>query len=339
MTESVVTKQCPAAISDDVKSYWQAKLPRIERLLGGIPEEQRQLRLNFECDQSPYEAWAVLTLPTGTLVARSDPIYHNAHEAIDQVADRLATEIRRHKEFVFREYHYHRKERRRRDLTALEPRLSALRRKGDRKPFEELLRLHLQQIGDEARRELIMAQLEGRVRPGELTVDELLEETIARAWDDWHRRPRDQPLDLWLIGLLHDVLDEKNAAAQGDRGQTAGTPGADSDRPSAAEHEWALEDNPYWPFVDPLARDDVLPDEKTVGPSPELADDETRGLILSELRRFPREQRRAFTLHALDAWTIEEVARRQGRSPDEVRADIESVRAALRQRLTQGTAA
>jgi RNA polymerase sigma factor (sigma-70 family) len=108
---------------------------------------------------------------------------------------------------------------------------------------------------------------------------------------------------------------------------------ANPDFPFAAENEWAAENNPYWPFLNPLTRDETLPDEHTVEPWKELADDEMRRRVFDELKKLPRDQRRAFTLHALDGWTIKEIAEAQHRSPDEVRADIEAVRTTLRQRL------
>jgi DNA-directed RNA polymerase specialized sigma24 family protein/ribosome-associated translation inhibitor RaiA len=368
MAENLLIEECPAEVSEDVKAYWQKKLPRIERLLQPIPEDLRQLRFHFECDKSRYEAWAILSLPSGTLVAHSDPAYHDVHEAVDQVADRLAMEIRREKEYVRRDYVYRRRIRRRRDFMALLPRLALLRRKEDQKGFVELLRPHLRQMKDHARRELIIAQLEGNVHPGEMTVQDLLDETVIRAWDEWHQRPRDEPLDRWLVGLLHDVLDEKGLKTPGggaDRKSKASTEAtnepvsiyervrADDPRfdaedgdlieanpawPFAAENEWAAENNPYWPFLNPLTRDETLPDEQSAEPWQELANDEIRRVILDELKRFPRKQRRAFTLHVLDGWTIDEIASSQGRSTDEVNADIEAMRSALRQRLEKAAA-
>ena len=48
---------------------------------------------------------------------------------------------------------------------------------------------------------------------------------------------------------------------------------------------------------------------------------------------FPTDQRRAFTLHVLEGWDVVDIALVQGRSAEEVQADIEVVRRALRERL------
>jgi DNA-directed RNA polymerase specialized sigma24 family protein len=223
----------------------------------------------------------------------------------------------------------------------------------------------MRQLKDHARRELIIAQLEGNIHPGELTVHDLLDEVILRAWDDWHNRPPDLPLDRWLVGLLHDVLDEKGFKPPDEKGgkpapKAAPEPvsiyervreddpryeaedgdimEANPEWPYAGQDEWAEENNPYWPFMDPLRRDETIPDEQSVEPWQELANDEMRRLVLNELRKFPHKQRRAFTLNVLDGWTIEEIAASQHRSADEVRADIQAVQAALRKRLTEAGA-
>lgn len=339
MAENILTEECPAGVADDVKRHWQKKLPSIERLLTRIPDDLRQLRFHFECDKSRYEAWAVLTLPTGTLVAHGDPAYHDAREAVDQVAERLAMEIRRHKEHVRHDDVYRRKARRRRDFMAIEPRLSRLRQNDNQKGFVELLRSHLQHLRDHARRELIIAQSEGNIRPGEVTVQDLIDDTIARAWDEWHQRPRGEPLDQWLVGLLHDVLDEREVKANGDgNAKDSDLFEANPDWPHAGENQWAVENNPYWPFADPLAGDETLPDKDSAQPWTKLTDDETRRLILNELKRFSPDQRRAFMLYALDGWTLGEIAQIQHRSEREVQADIEAVRTALRDRLTKAAA-
>jgi DNA-directed RNA polymerase specialized sigma24 family protein len=61
-------------------------------------------------------------------------------------------------------------------------------------------------------------------------------------------------------------------------------------------------------------------------------------LILDELNSFPRDQRRAFTLHVLEGWDIVDIAMTQNRSAEEVWADVEVVRRTLRERLEKVTA-
>ena len=128
------------------------------------------------------------------------------------------------------------------------------------------------------------------------------------------------------------VDDRRNGA------RTAAEAETNPSGPWEAENGWAVENNPYWPFVDSLTWDDALPAEGSAEPWQHLAAEEERRAILDELRKFPKDQRRAFTLHALEGWNVLDIATLQGRSAEEVRRDIEAVREGLRQRLQKAMA-
>jgi DNA-directed RNA polymerase specialized sigma24 family protein/ribosome-associated translation inhibitor RaiA len=345
MARDIRIRECSTGVSEDVASYWEQKLPRIERLLTRFAADQRQLRLSFACGETGYTALARLVLPTGTLLVRIDPPAPEHRAAIDQLVDKLTAEIRRHKERLRHEDVHHRRRRRERDFAAAEPHLTLLHRERDRDAFFDVLQLLLRNLRDHARRELLIAQLEGDIPPGELTVSDLLDEVLLRAWDEWNDRPRHQPLDRWLVRLLHEILDERGFKPPDERDQS-NAPAAAAKQPVSlyerlreddpryeAENGWAIENNPYWPWVEPLTLDEVLPAEEATEPWQQLTAAEQRCLILDELNSFPREQRRAFTLHVLEGWDIVDIAMVQGRAADEVWADIEAVRRALRERL------
>jgi ribosomal subunit interface protein len=88
------------AVEDHMEAYWAKKLPRLQKLLVPYHEDVQEIRLTVYChQQSPgrywYEARAVIQLPTGTLVAEAADKDFRA--ALDEVADTLAKEIKRHK--------------------------------------------------------------------------------------------------------------------------------------------------------------------------------------------------------------------------------------------------
>ena len=62
MEGDIRIRECSTGVSEDVVSYWEQKLPRIDRLLTRFPADQRQLRLRFVCGETGYTAWAVLAL-------------------------------------------------------------------------------------------------------------------------------------------------------------------------------------------------------------------------------------------------------------------------------------
>ena len=361
MAEDLLIRECPAGVSEDVASYWQQKVPRLEPRLRRFRANRRHIRFSFVCGDGGYEARVVLTLPARTIVVRSDPAAPEHRVAVDQVEERLAEQLRQLEEQDRQENVQRRKRRREQDFAAAQPHLDELHRHRDRDAFFDILTPLLRQLRGHARRELTIAQIEGTIPPGELTVQDVLDEVLIRAWDDWDQRPKNQPLDQWLVRLLHETLDEygfkpPDASRKPEpRPADAKQPVSiyerireddprfnvengweieqNPDFPYKDENEWVGENNPNWPFLNPLTRDEVLPAEDTPEPWQRLVAEEERRLILDELRRIPRDQRRAFTLHVLEGWSIEDIARAQGRPVSQVRADIEAVRRALRQRL------
>ena len=319
----------------------------IEHILEELPADQRQLRVSFDRRDDGYVAWAMLTLPTANLIAQSDAPVADHRLAIDQVVNKLAVELRDHRRRMRGKGPDSRRQRRERDFAAAQSHLSHSHDTADRDAFFDILRPLLRQISSHARRELAIAHLDGTIPRGEVTVGDVLDEVLVRAWERWDRRPVDLPLDRWLIPLVHEVLEQAQTATPSlslqervREDDPQADPAEDERRdvnpeaPYAPENGWAVENNPYWPFVDALTRDDVLPAEDSTEPWQRLAADEERRTILDELSKLPRDQRRALALHALEGWTFDEIAHAQGRSAEEVRADVEAARHLLRERLT-----
>jgi ribosome-associated translation inhibitor RaiA len=148
MTADIRIRDCSMGVSEDVASYWEQKLPRIERLLPRVAADQRQLRLSFVCGETGYTARAMLALPTGTLLARIDPPAPEHRAAIDHVVDKLTAEIRRHKERLRHEDVHHRRHRREHDFAAAEPYLTGLHHARDREAFFGVLRPLLRNLRD-----------------------------------------------------------------------------------------------------------------------------------------------------------------------------------------------
>lgn len=100
MADHLIFHECTPPTKEAIQNYWQKKQQRFEKLLVHFPEDQRNLRLTIRRCPERYEAHAVLTLPTGTLVAETNSHGRDYLEALDIVADRLVEEIRRHKDHL-----------------------------------------------------------------------------------------------------------------------------------------------------------------------------------------------------------------------------------------------
>lgn len=96
MLDHVVFLKCPARLNEGIRRYWTDKQPRLERLLSTFRPELRHLRLVVQRARGRWETRAVLSIPSATLAARKEADHWS--EALDGLADRLASEIRRHRE-------------------------------------------------------------------------------------------------------------------------------------------------------------------------------------------------------------------------------------------------
>lgn len=184
-----------------------------------------------------------------------------------------------------------------------------------------------------ARRELIFAQLDGKLAPNEMTVSDLLDEAIVRAWERFERRPSQQPLDQWIGGLMHEILDELETKEIPAISLEATI--AEDDPCFQVASGWILENEPFWGSLDPLTLEDILPQHEVEEPWDAYSIGEKERWLFAQLAKLPQLQRRALMLYLLEGWEIEEIAMLQQRTPEAVRADIEAAQAVLKDQLWQ----
>jgi DNA-directed RNA polymerase specialized sigma24 family protein/ribosome-associated translation inhibitor RaiA len=332
MSDHTVFQGCSDREKESIRSYWRRKLPRIERLLTRFPEDQRELRLTVTHKPKRYDVRAVLLLPTGSLAAEVSS--GSEREAIDLLVDKLVGEIRRHRELIRHEDLYRRTQRRqelsRRTAAALQPAVHA----SDRKAFFALLNPVIARLRHYAHRELLVAELQGRIGHEEVVVTDLLDEVLLRAWERSGRREETEPLDVWLTRLLHEVLDEQHTPVRAARSLHEQVEGAHSADDTAVG--FAAEDGLAWDEPPTPTFGDLLPGHEGAEPWQPLEAVDQMKWVLAQLGEVPAGRRRAFTLHLLEGWEPDEIAMVQSRSPEEVRTDIEVVREMLQSRLGKG---
>jgi RNA polymerase sigma factor (sigma-70 family) len=321
-----------------VRTYWDQKLPRLQKLLSPHRADLFEIRLTVSRREkgsrgAAYEVRAVIHLPTGTLATEAedkDPL-----AALDRVADTLVTEIKRHKELARRDFIYKRKSRNRADLSAAGPMLQRDAEKGRRDDFFWVLRGLLRVLRGYARRELRILESRGLLHRGEVTVDELLDEVATRAWEQFADRPRHMRLDVWLTDLLHDTLERwikqeprRHASLEEKAGETMPDEAGELD-----ESEWWAE---LLGEEETFTLGDLIPDAGVTQAWDQLELEEQDDRLRSLLAELPPTQRQALLLHALEDYDTTEIAMLQGRPEDQVKADIEAARRTLRDRMLAG---
>jgi ribosomal subunit interface protein len=334
MSEHMIFQNCSAWQKDTIRSYWSEKLSRIERLLQHFPEDQRELRLNVRRNHDRFDVRAVLLLPTGTLVAESSSQMDN--DAIDAVVDKLTMELRKHRGLIRHDDSYRRKRHRYDTYRHAAVLLESNIQKPDRETFFEMLRPLMDRLSGHVHHELIVAQMQGRLERRQVTVEDIRDEVILRAWTQLDEKDPTEPLEVWLTRILHEVLDEQipdkpTVSIEGEVDQTDSDHAADTD--GVTDNQYLLEEPPA------VTLDDILTDDRAGEPWQELDLQDQMRWVLTQLSDLPHVKRRAFTLHLLDGWDPDEIAMVQGRSTTEVRADIQAVQQLLRSRFDGETEA
>jgi RNA polymerase sigma factor (sigma-70 family) len=217
-------------------------------------------------------------------------------------------------------------------VTASQQKLGRHAESGRRREFFEVLRPLLSYLRDHARRELRLLEIEGTLHKGEVTVTDLLDDVIVRAWERYAQRPRDMGLDLWLIQLLHESLDAwiKQKPRSTSKFEKAAEEALPHERLQVDDQEWWL-----WLLGEDeqITLHDVIPDHQAETIQQRIETEDLKDRLLSWLSELPKEARQAFVLHVLENYAPAEIAKLQNRSEFEVRADIEATRSALRKRL------
>jgi DNA-directed RNA polymerase specialized sigma24 family protein/ribosome-associated translation inhibitor RaiA len=329
MSEHMIFQNCSTWQKDTIRSHWSRKLAHLERLLQHFPEDQRELRLNVRRRPDRFEVRVVLLLPTGTLVATSSAPMGN--DAIDAAANKLAQELRRHRGLIRHDDSWRRKRHHNDTIRHAAVLPESDIREPDRETFFEMLRPLMARLGGHVHHELIMARMQGRIQRRQLTMEDIRDDVILRAWAQFKTKDPTEPMEVWLIRLAHEALDEQVPEVPAVVSIDDEIGEADSDH--AVETDEVTDGQLLLEEPAAVTLDGILPDRRGSEPWQELGLQEQLQWVLMQLSALPHVERRAFTLHLLDGWDPDEIAMIQGRSPAEVRGDIETVQGLLRSRL------
>lgn len=315
---------CSSNTKRTCRSYWKKKQGRLERVLSGIPQGSKILRLTVYCHQEKVnriEARGVLVVPGRSLAAQLSGI--ELASVLDGLADKLVLATKKYKE---RSVQFSRQKRRQQitdDLLAAQDLIVWDETAARKESFFAILRPLLSFMERHARSELKIFELEGVVPPGQVDPADIVSETVLLAWERFSERPKDLPLEFWLLRLMHEILRQVEWDSQ----------------LISLDQKFHLVDidhvtAPDW-FEEVLGYEEeyslaeLIPDagetEKWEG-----MDELGRNFhILTVLQKFPSYQRQAYLLHKVNDYSLEEVSLIQGRKMDDIKKDINKSRETL----------
>ena len=182
------------------------------------------------------------------------------------------------------------------------------------------------------RREIAIAQAQGDLNRGDMTVEEIVEEVALMALEDFGERPAGLSFRSWLFQLTLDVIKRKKREIEIER--RARTSFEDQ---NSVGKPVRLQDEIY-DFFQPdhyVRLKDLIPDGDLPTPEEALAEREVQQHINQALAQLPRRWREAFVLYSVEGLTLEEVARVTRQPVDATRRAIELARELLRAGLAE----
>ena len=172
-------------------------------------------------------------------------------------------------------------------------------------------------------RELYFRETAEQIAPDAVSKEEVIDEAIARALGDGFDKPERLALEPWLYRLAMRAIDDL----------ATGSPESASSvhlEDSARTQNVRASDEPELQFHQPdetLTDENVIADRRLRHPEEIASSDEMITLVQYALDGASRADRESFILHAMEGFSVEEIAVITDRKPDEVRSSVASARA------------
>ena len=181
-------------------------------------------------------------------------------------------------------------------------------------------------------RELRYRTATGMLEPNLVKREEVVDEAIAMALSGEEQRPERLSIERWLYGVALRAISAV-ATRNRDESETVHL------EVPAGKPNVSGTDDSYLQFHQPddtLNTEDILPDRAISTPEATALSDEFIDQVQRALTGAPTEQREAFTLFAIEGFTIEEIANISKREPGEIKKSIRAARDLVDHKLPNG---
>ncbi len=175
-------------------------------------------------------------------------------------------------------------------------------------------------------REIYFREAEDTMVPDTVSKEEVIDEAIAAALGDGQEKPEKLALEPWLYRQALRALDELSRSDESN-GHAVHL------EDSARRRNVKGSDEPELQFHQPdesITGESVIPDSRVATPEQIIASDELLRLIASALRDLGAGPREAFILHAIEGFSVEEIAAITGQPAERVLTLVSAARDHLR---------
>jgi len=318
------------AIEKDVQHH----IEKLEKRLQVFRPELVHLRGVVE-DLSPREGTSVslnLRLPSGQMAVQSNA--PGAAAAVKAAFDDLLQQVKKHKDLLRASHKWQRG--RRGNSARSAPAIREV-------PFEQTLaavfpptisaddirsyvNANLARLDRFVEREIYFREAQETIARDSISKEEVIDEAIASALGDGQEKPEKLALEPWLYRQALRALDR---LSRNDESTGNAVPLEDS----AQRPDVKGSDEPQLQFHQPdesITGETVIADSRVATPEQILASDELLRLIASSLRDLGPGTREAFILHAIEGFSIEEIALITGEAAERVLDFVSAARDHLR---------
>jgi RNA polymerase sigma factor (sigma-70 family) len=269
-----------------------------------------------------------LRLPSGQMaVQQSAP---NATSAIKAAFDDLLSQISRHKELLRNSHRWRRRrapEGRPPAEVPFEQTLAAVQPvTATPEDILSCINASLRRLTLFVERELFMRESSGQIPSDSFTPEEIVDEAVARALDEKVEKPDRLGIEPWLYRLPIQSMDDLASRLSGD-GSEVNLQGLRQRRNERAS------DEPRMQFHQPdeaMTTESSIADNRAATPEEIAYTDEMIALVQFALREAKPEDREVFILHALEGFSIEEIAAITDRKAEQIQSAIGRAREKLR---------
>ena len=179
-------------------------------------------------------------------------------------------------------------------------------------------------------REIHFRENSGDLEQGAVSMEEVLDEAVARALDEKIEKPDRIGLEPWLYRLAIRSLDDLSRSTPSNedvdiQGSSRALGRNDTDGDDARQEFYQPDES--------ITAENGIADSRASTPEQIAYSDEMISLVQFALRGAQRQEREAFILFAIEGFSLKEISTIVDRPPEQVRQSIHNAREALRQGL------
>ena len=317
-----------------IRTLIEEQVERLERKLKSLSPDEVSLRVVVE--ETPahkiYRVSVTLDVPEKVIAAKEEN--HELEVAIRQAFAEIDSQVEPWKSSRRGEHFWKRLARR--DELRNRKISAALEDLDDREGFLSLVSPYLDRLTEFVRHAFNYAQARGDLPRGALTPEDIVDDTLVRAYNEFLKRPKVKHVGSWLVDLAGKQLEGEIKRFRRDAERAVHIEEDVPETPPAEEVSTLGEE--IFDFYQPdaaLKVEDVVPDLQVPSPEDEAKTNELRECVRTALQALPYEWQKLLLLRYVEDMTLLEVANRVGKTEEEVDRIIEYARYYLRQELME----